>query len=333
MLGKTRFSQVVIVTAIVAVAALAVALIIAAASGGVRGLRFGEGGTAVDQSATLALDGIDLVSVSAFTDDVNVVEGTSDSLEVRLHGSVSTSSPDAVPRLTVERTGATAVVRLERAIYVGFFFWRDFTLDVSVPKKYAGRLSVEVSSADVQVLGHGYAGLAVKATSGDVRAQGVTAGDASFSASSGGIRLDGLAVKDLGVNTTSGDIHMEGVSTNSLDVSASSGGIRATGLTGSGRVHTTSGDVSLAFAALPSDLDAECSSGGLTVKVPAAAAFSLDAHCSSGDITCAFPITVTVTPGTHEASHSLVGVVGGGTPGATMKLRTTSGDIRIQKGG
>jgi lia operon protein LiaG len=310
MLGKTTLSRVVIVTAIVAGAALALAALIGLAAGNFQPRQFGRTGTAVDERASLPLTGIDQVTVSGVSEDVRVTEGAGDTLEVWFHGTVGAGSRDAIPRLVAENTGSTAGIRLDRkqGVAIGFF-WSDLVLEVSVPKGFAGKLSVQGASSDIDVADHAYADLALSTTSGDVHVGAVDA--ARFA-----------------MRTTSGDLDVRAITSQHSDISSVSGDVNVKSIAGDAVVHTTSGTVKLTFASVPPRLDASSTSGDVTVRLPPDAQFLLDARAVSGDVTCRFPITIAETR-TGGGKHVLSGAVGTGT--GTVAVTTVSGDIRIEK--
>ncbi len=97
-------------------------------------------------------------------------------------------------------------------------------------------------------------------------------------------------------------------------------------ITGDVTAQSSSGEITLAFAASPSHVEAGTSSGGVMVKLPADAGFVLDAHSSSGDISCTFPISL---DGSTGARHVMRGSVGSGA--GSIVLHTSSGDIRVEQ--
>jgi lia operon protein LiaG len=292
------------------VAALGIAALIGLAAGGFSWSHIGGAGTALDERKTVSLDGADSVVIEGISDDVIVTDAAGTELDAWLHGNAGGRPEADLPRLSAERTGSTVTVKVERQRNVVFgFIWSNIRLDIGMPKGYAGSVSITTSSGSIDVADHRYAEVALNATSGDLRVGTVTA--ASFTA-----------------HTSSGTIRAESVSARSADISSTSGDVRLKGLAGDSRLHTTSGTVNAVYSAVPSRIDASSTSGGVTLRFPADAQFQLDAHATSGDITCKFPITVTQGSG-HPVRNALVGSVGTSTNQVT--IRTTSGNIRIEK--
>jgi len=307
---KNMRVRVVVITAIIAVASLGIATIIGFAAGGFRPARFGGFGAAVDERKSVSLAGIDLVSVTSVSEDVRVLEATGDSVEAWLHGTASAADPASVPRLAAEAKGGTIDIRLERKTrWVTGFNWSDLVLEVSIPKGYAGKLSVEGVSADIEISDHAYAGVSLASTSGDIRVGAVGAADFSMHTTSGNLRAASLAAERCELSSVSGDI----------EVKSLSGGVNA---------HTTSGEVALTLAEAFPRAEVGSTSGDVTLRLPADAQFSLEARSTSGNVTCAFPITIADSR-SGGGRNALSGTVGGGK--GSVSVRTVSGDIRVAK--
>jgi len=217
MLGKTPLARFVIVTAIVTAGALCIAAVIGFAAGGFRPWEPGRAGTTIDERATLPLDGTAVVAITASSDMVRILEGSGPNVEAWLHGSVGTRSPDAIPHIQAEKAGTRADIGLRRKSSAAFgFFWNNLTLEVSVPRGYAGQVTAQTSSGDIEVADHGFAGLQLTTSSGSIRA-GV------------------LAATALSMHTTSGDLSARGVKAPRVDLSSTSGRISVEAITGDAR--------------------------------------------------------------------------------------------------
>jgi lia operon protein LiaG len=309
MFGNTVFTRVVIITAIVSVACLGIAAAIGFATGGILPRQLGRTGTSIDERRSLPSAGVQLVSIDTVSDSVRIVEGQGDEISAWLHGTASATSPDAVPHLSADLRGSTADIRLERKRLLSFgFSWNDLVLEVSVPRGYKGNLAVRSVSADVDVAPHQYAGIALITTSGSMRTEALTAGN-------------------FYAHTTSGDLTAAAITAERSDISSTSGEIRVKSLTGDLKAGSVSGSMEITFAAVPGRLDAESTSGDVTIHLPSEPSFTLDAHSTSGDVTCTFPIAVSGSR-SGGGNHSLAGTVGSGT--GRFTVRTVSGSIRIE---
>ncbi len=308
MFGKTPLARFVIVTAIVTAGALCIAAVIGFVAGGFRPWEIGRSGQAIDERASLPLDGATLVAVSCTSHTVRILEGSGSTVEAWLHGSVGTSSSDAIPHIQAERIGSRAAIGLRQKTPVAFgFFWSNLTLEVSVPRGFAGQVEAQTMSGDIEVADHDFAGLAISTSSGSVRAGVVSA-------------------TELSMHTASGDLSARGAKAPRIELSSTSGRISFEAITGDVAARSSSGDVMLAFAAPPRRVEAGTTSGSVTLRLPSDAGFVLDARSSSGDIACRFPITLT---GASGARHVMKGTVGSGA--GSIIAHTSSGDIRIER--
>ncbi|MFC0626623.1 DUF4097 family beta strand repeat-containing protein [Kribbella deserti] len=129
--------------------------------------------------------------------------------------------------------------------------------------------------------------------------------------SSGEILAVGLS-NGADLKTSSGQIELHGVS-GEVKAQTSSGSIEGQALgEGQYRAKVSSGDVELEFAAAPSSVDAESSSGDVTIEVPGADVYAVEAETSSG-----------------ETDNLLKQ-----DPAATRKIRakSSSGDVKLEYG-
>ncbi len=106
----------------------------------------------------------------------------------------------------------------------------------------------------------------VEAASGDLSATGISA-DVRLVTNSGDVQAVGLS-GDAYLRTSSGDVVGRELA-GPAELRSSSGDVFATGLgTGAIRARTSSGDVALRFASIPTLADAETSSGDAMITVP-----------------------------------------------------------------
>ena len=262
--------QLVIITAIVAAASLAIAGAVLLAGGGLRPGWFGPGsGAVIDEATSLPTAGVGRIVIETVSEDVRVTVGPGDTVEVRLHGSANARERAGIPHLSAEQSGDTIAISVDRDQVIGFH-WSRLVLDVTIPGSWAGALSVGTVSADVSLPGMTAASVAVRTVSGDAALGAIRSGEVSF-------------------HTTSGTLRAQGIDTRQADLASVSGDMTVDLLAGSVRASSTSGDISL--------------------TLPADAGFRLDARAVSGRVTCAFPITVAEAQ-SGGGSHTLVGTVG-----------------------
>ena len=201
-----------------------------------------------------------------------------------------------------------------------------------------------------------------KTGSGGQEISGI-AGPAEISSGSGGLRISDIAGQvrshtgsgsitlnrlhsSVRAHTGSGSIRGEGIGSSAgnrpgiplggnsyagssggpgadIDFQTGSGSIRVNDVHGAVRAHTGSGSIEL--EGQPNgDWNMSTGSGGITVRLPAQAAFFVNAHTSSGGIHTDRQVAVQGEVGKHD----LRGSVNGG--GFHLDLRTGSGSIRIE---
>jgi DUF4097 and DUF4098 domain-containing protein YvlB len=124
------------------------------------------------------------------------------------------------------------------------------------------------------------------------------------------------------LETGSGSVTVARVD-DAVRIRTGSGQIEGSSIHGPINAHTGSGSLRLEQTA-PGPLEAHTGSGGVSVRLPADAAFDLYAHTGSGHVYVDRPISVQGTLGGHE----IQGKVKGG--GALVDVRTGSGSVRIE---
>jgi lia operon protein LiaG len=309
MMNNT-LKKIVLISAAVAAVSLGIAAVLFFTTGMFSSGRR-EGGLAVDESDTFSPAGIEEINLSTSSTDVLVGGSTGNSIEVRLHGTVHTTHPEAIPRLSALRRHEILEIATERKEglkYTIGFYSDDLVLELGLPEVYRERLVVRTSSGDVKITDHKLSGLSVATSSGD-------------------IELRSIRTSSLKKESSSGDLVAEDLDADYSELISSSGDTQVQGLRGSARVKTSSGKIVLRYSEFDGDLEVRSSSGDVTLSLTEAAQFRLQARASSGDVTCHFPITVS-GPASQMSRNTLVGVVKKGTH--SVAVDSSSGDITIE---
>ncbi len=207
--------------------------------------------------------------------------------------------------------------------------------------RYAGDVRLESVSGDIEV--DQFVGNAdVQSSSGYFEAESIE-GEAQIVTTSGNVsvrRIDGTAKLRSSsgdielhegsggrtVKTTSGDITLDGVE-GVWSIETSSGETALEAAEGSGSIVTTSGDIRLEIGKLSGNLDIQTSSGYANIKMSPDNAFDFRASTSSGDIDTFFDDCLSFSKRGDDAR----GTYGENSDGHEVKIKTTSGDIRITK--
>lgn len=279
---------------------------------------------------------LDLRSLDA---DIEVVTGESIEVDVRLEAH---SSSRAAARRWIERN-------------TPLFDDSPSRLEVSVPKR--GGVSVIgfiATEGMVKVKLPAQCTLEVHASSGDVLVEGgsVLSTPVRVETASGDVTVRG-GVKELLVDAASGDLLVTGGALSVLEAKTASGNVQLDSGAERAVIETASGDVTL--RKLGGDLSASTSSGDVEARwTRLSAAANVRVETTSGDVTLKLPATVPLSgelrtgsgqiqsdfPGAEDRhGHRLTlagaaaasGQAEAGSAGASLSVRTTSGDISVAK--
>ena len=269
----------------------------------------------------------------------------------------------------LEIKGKRRSSRSIRAGFFHFGYGGGYT-EVWLPASYKGELALATSSGDITsemdlVLERD---LMSASTSGEITMPDITASNVSLASTSGNVRIENIETDtngtagDINIATTSGEITVQHVDGNAVfsstsgnakimegsgerSVSTSSGDIMIDGADGFWKIHstsgevwvkgqndngsieTTSGDVSLEIVELSGTLDVNTSSGSVNMKLSQDSAFNFSADTASGDINTFFDDDLHFS----KRGNSAKGIHGQNPQGNSIRIGTTSGDVRIMK--
>ncbi len=183
-------------------------------------------------------------------------------------------------------------------------------MDITVP----ANLDVNIRGGSTDADLTGISGQVTGSTSsGDLRLNRIT-GDLNLNSSSGDITVEGEQGA-ISAHTSSGDLRLSQV-TGPVDLSSSSGNItlQQAHISGQDQVQTSSGDIRFTGTLDPQgSYSMSTSSCDITLTLPASSPLQISTTTSSGDVNNAFSTT------------------SGQPPYASLILKTSSGDIKLQK--
>lgn len=283
-----------------------------------------------EKTLSLAKDG--KVQISNISGDIEVRSWSEGQVKVKAlkvsKASSLSQAKENAAKVTIEISQEGNVLRIETKYPKSGKFWEGESVNVSV---------------DYWLWIPEQAGLKVKNISGDVDVEG-TAGMLDLSAISGDVSLRKASGRAES-STISGDLEISDV-TGDVLLKSVSGDITAGRIKGSIEAETVSGDIELTevseaatvrVKALSGEIvyrgkinpagnySLKSHSGDVELDLPADSAFDFEAETFSGGIVTDFEIKVTGKISPKEMS----GVVNGG--GATVKLSSFSGDIKLKK--
>jgi hypothetical protein len=166
--------------------------------------------------------------------------------------------------------------------------------------------------------------------SGSVDCQDAKDGDVRLDSTSGQVEASKIEAYSLKMGSASGSVHLGHARAGEIEIHAVSGSVTADGI-GCDRLNVTntSGSISVAFSSSSSvsrefKADVGTASGSVSFAMPPGFSGQVDLSAGSGSVRTDLPVTVTG----QVDGHRVTGMVGDGT--ATLRIRTTSGSIRVR---
>jgi hypothetical protein len=185
-------------------------------------------------------------------------------------------------------------------------------------------LSVDSSSGSISIDGDfGSGSVVCDASSGSIEIRGAMK-NLSVDTSSGSTKaLLTRPVQSFFADASSGSIRLSG-GADEAKVDTSSGSITVDGLRGDAHLGASSGSISAQWDSIPprATIDADASSGSVTIKLPPGTEVTGSASTSSGGIRSDFPGSY----GKKSATFS------GGPDGIRVSISTSSGGVRVVEG-
>lgn len=156
--------------------------------------------------------------------------------------------------------------------------------------------------------------------SGNCSFQDISADTFDIDSSSGDVTLKQKGESSsIDVDVSSGKIDVTAETVDKIDADSSSGKIKVTAENAKKvKADASSGNIELHFANVPSDTEADASSGDITIYVPEDSDFTADVDTSSGDFDSDIALT-------KDGSKYI-----NGDGSNDMNLNTSSGDIEIK---
>ncbi|MCR5683813.1 MAG: DUF4097 domain-containing protein [Lachnospiraceae bacterium] len=208
----------------------------------------------------------------------------------------------------------------------------DTTMEIVVPREFAGVLDLRCSSGRVELAGVSTGSLKIESSSGSIRGAGiVSGGNVQLHASSGSINLTDISCADLKASTSSGLVHMDGIRAGkSLETNTSSGGVSLTNSEVSEDISigNHSGMIRFDHVRAGGSVEAGNTSGGIHFNKLGAGS-NITLHSTSGSIKgiidgieSDYTISASTTSGLNNLGNSGMG-------SKELNAHTTSGGIKI----
>lgn len=188
------------------------------------------------------------VAIEVGSSDVNVVRGSTDKIEVRLHGKTDKGNAGKIG-LKSESKGDTLEFGIEKpdGMQLGFRMI-SLTMTVELPEKEWNELNVKAGSGDVDVAE--FEGTSVEAE-----------------ASSGNVELSASVAKKIVLKTGSGDVKASGFKADKVAFDSKSGNVVLEDGDAELEGETDSGDIRIELDELLRDTDVSAGSGNVTIEL------------------------------------------------------------------
>ena len=257
--------------------------------------------------------GTPTIIINESAGNIQVHQGASFKIEEVKHSSFF-DDPNNI-NVNFDQTGNTITVKVDPG--TSLFSSRSVDFNITLPN--TANLQLQTTSGDISVNDTNGA-MTLTTVSGNISTANDTfASNSVLTATSGNIQSTGDTFSgEAGLTTVSGDVEMH------QDV-----------LNGPAKVHTTSGNIDFngtlaTSTASPATYQFNTISGDVRIGLPSNANFNVQADTSSGSINAKdFPsISVQDTnqgPGSHASGNV------GTSPGPSLHIGTTSGDITIHQ--
>lgn len=303
------------------------------------------GGYTIDDTGDVSTNGINKITISAVSSEMNIKTHDSSSVEAHFYGKVSTVNKDLLPHLEVTREGNTAVVKIVYPKTINMSYQGQTTLDVLIPEEWEKDLEVGSVSGKINAPDLTGDSIRVSSVSGAIETENITGDDVRLNTTSGSFRIGKLVARDyFEKNTVSGGCEIDRVESEEVKLESTSGGttiksasidkvtsnsisgeIEMTMENGSADLATTSGEISIKFEEDFKSFSANSVSGRVKLEIPENSEFKIDVNTVSGDIHCEdFSMKIISTKRNHLEAE-----VGDGD--STIEIHTTSSGVNIKK--
>ena len=196
------------------------------------------------------------------------------------------------------------------------------TLTVTIPQNLVSgieNIRVDVTSADVTLGDIELKNLYIDSTSGNASVSNVTADSFAFGSTSGDLTAENCSLGRANIHTTSGCAYLTDIKASYAGFDVISGDVTAKNCEfGKVEAESTSGSFSMSLNNVPTEFDADSTSGNVELFLPENAEFELEFDPTSGELELDFP---SVKRGDEY-------IVGSGRN--EISIETTSGDAYIR---
>jgi lia operon protein LiaG len=282
----------------------------------------------VKDTKDVSAKGVKNIVIDSSSVDVNIQPGSGDKIEADFSGQVGKKSKDLY-KLDIDKDGDTVKITMDKKDKFQFmmFNFTKVSLNVTVPQQVYEDIEINGASADISIEEVEAKELAIETESGDIEASDVVVkGALVLKASSGDITANGNSSKTLDIETSSGDMKLKDNQAKVTNFSSSSGDIVSDDLISDNiKMNSSSGDIVVSAEEMTGNVSLESSSGDIDVSfAKAAPSIKVDYKSSSGD----GKANLDDMNYSDQSENRIVGQRGDGK--FKLTARTSSGDFTIK---
>lgn len=262
----------------------------------------------IHDEQTVSSEDFEKLDIRTGSGDIEVVQGSSDQIIVRLDGKVSTQIADQV-KLKVEPKGETLSLGIDMPDGIDFGVrMMDTDLTVELPEKMWSATEIDTGSGDIEVAGLQGDDVSIKVGSGDIHVEDIEAVTIDLKSGSGDISAERYKASMMKFETGSGSVDLQ------------DGEAELQGEASSGNIHLEADE-------LLQNADLRVGSGNVTVDLdqePSSLAVDFKGGSGSGKIR--------LDGIQYEEKDNDKGILRGtfGSGDVLLKVRTGSGDFTLE---
>lgn len=258
------------------------------------------GNTIVEK--TFSVGDISKINVNVSSSDINFVQTQGNDINVKIQ-----SSKKRKDMFSVENNGGELEINQKTSINFFFFnwWWNQNKITISLPASYSKDLALVLASGDLKIRGN------------------YSFGDVSIKHTSGDISGDNIKANSINIKSTSGDMNFSSLDAASIDISNTSGDETINSFSGSGSIHSISGELHLDVEKLTGALDVSATSGNVNIGIAKNISAEITGKTVSGNVNTNFPVM-------SSSERQISGKVGSG-PYNSVSVNVVSGNIGINQ--
>jgi len=305
---------------------------------------FSSGNLELVNTQEMELNNIDDIRISYSSEKVILLMGTTDKLIINEY--MNENNEKFFAHIT--KTGNTLIVESGRRPFRPVFNFFNRRLEVYLPRSYGNAININTKSGNIESSADLLCSkINIESSSGRIRLNSISADTVSVKNSSGNINIDSIR-GNVSVKSSSGDVDIGNINgeasiesnssrividkfTGILTAKSSSGRIQCTVAEARGDITltTSSGNINCSIIETEGDISLSSSSGTVRLNVPQNLSFNFSSRTSSGGLSTPFSDKLFSPVTDRNLTQGVIGANGNSEDIPTVKIRTSSGSIKV----